>query len=184
MLQNQIYGGYKVQPTDYYGLSYYSTPSYPQFLGQPAPANGLRNLILIAGLVVVGSIVMASFKQPRTRRNPRRNPKGRGYGKKAKYFHLRVKAPGKFQKGSFRTIDPGKPGGAKIVIGRLKGKKTTTAQSILVPKAWVGMHDEGYMKDLEKRLEKRPAGTASKLAKRVNRRSKHLGMMIRTRTAN
>ena len=45
-------------------------------------------------------------------------------------FHsCRIRPPGAFER--IRTI---KRGGLTILIGRLKGKKTTTAQSILYPK--------------------------------------------------
>lgn len=50
------------------------------------------------------------------------------------YLRERVKEPSEFEKGSFRTIDPGRPGYHKLVIGRLKGSKRTTTQAILHPK--------------------------------------------------
>ena len=43
----------------------------------------------------------------------------------------RISNPGRYQAGSFRTIDPGKPGGPKLVIARPKGKTTTEVQSVL-----------------------------------------------------
>jgi len=49
-----------------------------------------------------------------------------------RYKRMRVEDPSKFQKGSFRTIDPGRVGHTRLVIGRLKGKKTTSTQAILV----------------------------------------------------
>lgn len=54
------------------------------------------------------------------------------------YTRVRVAAPSKFKKGSFRTIDPGRPSHTKLVIGRLKtgphaGK--TRVQAILYKKA-------------------------------------------------
>ena len=48
-----------------------------------------------------------------------------------RYKRERIREPRLFQKSSFRTIDPGRPRGTKIIIGRLKGKKTTTTQAIL-----------------------------------------------------
>jgi hypothetical protein len=47
------------------------------------------------------------------------------------YIRRRMIDPNKFQKGSFRIIDPGRKGHTKLVIGRLKGSKTTTVQSVL-----------------------------------------------------
>lgn len=48
-----------------------------------------------------------------------------------KYARYRQKNPSLFQKGSFRIIDVGRPGHTKLIIGKLKGKTTTTVQSIL-----------------------------------------------------
>lgn len=48
-----------------------------------------------------------------------------------RYARYRQVEPSKFIKGSFRTLDVGRPGHTKLIIGRLKGKKTTTVQSIL-----------------------------------------------------
>lgn len=50
------------------------------------------------------------------------------------FARVRIKDPKRFQKKSFRTLDVGRPGGTKVVIGRLKGKVTTTTQSILIPR--------------------------------------------------
>ena len=48
-----------------------------------------------------------------------------------RYKREKVLAPSKFKKGTFRVIDPGRKGHTKLVIVRLKGKKTTTTQSEL-----------------------------------------------------
>jgi hypothetical protein len=50
-------------------------------------------------------------------------------------YRYRVRDPGDFQKGSFRTIElkKSKPR-VNAVIGRLKGESTTTIQSLLFPK--------------------------------------------------
>lgn len=64
----------------------------------------------------------------------RRGEKVIAYGGEGRYHRFRLKSPSKFQPGSFRTIDPGKPGGHKRVIGRLRGRTTTSTQAILVPK--------------------------------------------------
>lgn len=45
------------------------------------------------------------------------------------WYRFRLRDPDDFQKGSFRII-PRKGGRVHIVVGRLKGQKTTTAQSI------------------------------------------------------
>ena len=57
--------------------------------------------------------------------------KGKGFHYTARYKRERIRKPSLFQKSSFRTIDPGRPGHTKLIIGRLKGKKTTTTQAIL-----------------------------------------------------
>lgn len=44
----------------------------------------------------------------------------------------RIKSPGAFEKGSFRRI---KQGRLSIIIGRLRGKTTTTTQAFRYPKA-------------------------------------------------
>jgi hypothetical protein len=49
----------------------------------------------------------------------------------ARYARYRQKNPSLFEKNSFRIIDPGRPGHTKLIVGRLKGKTTTTVQSIL-----------------------------------------------------
>ena len=54
-----------------------------------------------------------------------------------RYTRVPVMAKSKFQKGSFRTIDPGRPGHTKLVIGRLKvgpHKGKTRVQEILYSK--------------------------------------------------
>jgi len=44
----------------------------------------------------------------------------------------RIKSPDGFEKGSFRRISQGR---LSIIIGRLKGQKTTTTQSFRYPKS-------------------------------------------------
>jgi len=46
-------------------------------------------------------------------------------------FSCRIKSPDNFEKGSFRRIAQGR---LSIIIGRLKGKKTTTTQAFRYPK--------------------------------------------------
>jgi hypothetical protein len=47
------------------------------------------------------------------------------------YRHERVESPGRFKKGSFRTITPkGRPD-VRVVIGRPKGSRKTRAQAVL-----------------------------------------------------
>lgn len=105
------------------------------------------------------------------------------YGKKAKYFHLRVRDPRKFDQKYIRTIDPGEPGKIKVTIGRPKGSRKTTAQSVLVEKAMVPANLHGYFKGLEKTLERKPAGTSWSLAKRVAKKSKSIADQIRSGSA-
>lgn len=50
------------------------------------------------------------------------------------YIRIRQKNPSKFEEDSFRTIVISKSKGIKAVIGRLKGKTTTTVQSYLFDK--------------------------------------------------
>jgi len=55
------------------------------------------------------------------------------------YERHRVTPLNKFVKGSFRTIDPGRPGHTKLVIGRLKAgihKGKTRVQAILYEKKY------------------------------------------------
>jgi len=59
-------------------------------------------------------------------------PKGGGFDETEDSFRYRVKDPEGFQDGSFKTIDITK--GIKAVIGRLKGEKTTTVQSVIFSK--------------------------------------------------
>lgn len=42
----------------------------------------------------------------------------------ARYTRTRVRAPGRFLRGSFRTVDPGRPGHTKLVVGRVKRGRT------------------------------------------------------------
>ena len=44
------------------------------------------------------------------------------YGKRAKFVHKRVESPKKFDKRSFRVVDPGRPGCLKLVTGCPIGK--------------------------------------------------------------
>jgi len=50
------------------------------------------------------------------------------------YIRIRVKDPKDFEQDSFRIITLSKEKGIKAIIGRLKGKKTTTVQSYLFDK--------------------------------------------------
>jgi len=52
-----------------------------------------------------------------------------------RYTRIRLHPPTEFQPGSFRTIDPGRPGHTKLVIGRPVGSKKTRAQAILIERA-------------------------------------------------
>jgi hypothetical protein len=71
---------------------------------------------------------------------------------RGEYVRVRVKEPGAFQEGSFRTIVISKSDGIHAVIGRPKGKTTTEVQAYLFEKErwteerakkWVAAHKEG-----------------------------------------
>lgn len=73
-------------------------------------------------------------------------------------IRARQRNPGEFQQGSFRTITLDKSRGIKAIIGRLKGKTSTTTQSILFPKKnftaaqarqWLKGHNMKTEEDLE-----------------------------------
>jgi len=75
-------------------------------------------------------------------------------GETQNYIRVRQKDPGLFEKGSLRTIPIS--GGVKAVIGRLKGKKTTTVQTYLFDKkrfnvntvrAWLKKHKSKYSEE-------------------------------------
>ena len=51
-----------------------------------------------------------------------------------KHFRVRVRDPVLFVKSSFRTLDGGRKGFTKRIIGRLKGEKDTTVQAVLFVK--------------------------------------------------
>jgi len=68
-----------------------------------------------------------------------------------RYVRLRQREPGLFEEGSFRTIRL--TSGIKAIVGRLKGEKTTTIQSIIFDKKkfsaeeaqkWVAKHKEKF----------------------------------------
>lgn len=73
--------------------------------------------------------VMRKLKQSGFRQTPKK------ISAEGQYFRARVEEPEKFQKGSFRTLDVGREGHIKTVIGRPIGKSTTATQSILVSKS-------------------------------------------------
>jgi hypothetical protein len=67
----------------------------------------------------------------------------------------RIKEPGNFQKGSFRRISQ-KSGGKVfyIIIGRLKGKTTTTAQAYRYPiKGWTIAQARSHCSEHDGRFE-------------------------------
>ena len=68
------------------------------------------------------------------------------YAKTDRYHRIRLRHPGTFQQGSLRTIDPGRPGGMKLIIGRPKGISTTRTQAVLIPvtggKKWWTTHPQ------------------------------------------
>ena len=70
-------------------------------------------------------------------------------------IRIRVRDPGDFTEGSFRTIDIDRDRGIKAVIGRLEGETTTTIQSYIFSKdkdwtiskavAWVEEHEKNIL---------------------------------------
>jgi len=72
----------------------------------------------------------------------------------AQYVRIRQVDPGEFQEGSFRTITLDAAKGIRAVIGKLKGKTTTTVQTYLFDRdkgwdttkaqAWVAKHKGGH----------------------------------------
>ncbi len=80
-----------------------------------------------------------------------------GLDRKGTQFRIRVRPPSMFSK--LRTKDVGMKGGLKLIVGRLKGRKTTTTQSIrlstkdfkrvkgkLIPKTTRGMREARSLK--------------------------------------
>ena len=65
------------------------------------------------------------------------------------YVRVRVRSPADFTQGTFRIIDLDKRRGIRAVIGRLKGKRTTTRQSILFrrDKGWTARSAEKWVRD-------------------------------------
>src|SRR3990170_1861002 len=64
------------------------------------------------------------------------------------YIRIRIKSPSLFQKDSFRTIDISKSRGIKAVIGKLRGKSTTTVQSYLFDRTkWSVKEAKKWIKD-------------------------------------
>ena len=64
-------------------------------------------------------------------------------------IRARVRMPSEFESGSFRTIDIDTTKGIKAVIGKLKGKDTTTAQSYIFSKdkGWTIPKVETWLKE-------------------------------------
>ena len=58
----------------------------------------------------------------------------KGRGSKARYWHVRVRRPGEFQRKTFRTM-PAVAGGSLLIVGRLKGRTSMTLQALRIPKA-------------------------------------------------
>lgn len=52
-----------------------------------------------------------------------------------KYFRARMEKPSLFTKNSFKTIDIGRKGGTKAVIGKQVGMSKTKIQSVLIPRS-------------------------------------------------
>ena len=50
--------------------------------------------------------------------------------KKGSQYRVRILNPSQFSRRTFRTVDVGRKGGLKLIVGRLKGKNTTTIQAL------------------------------------------------------
>ena len=82
-------------------------------------------------------------------------PKGGGWDETSTSYRYRVRDPGGFQEGSFRTISLG-DSGVKAVIGKPEGEDSTTIQALIFPKEkfteeearrWVKEHPDAVKKD-------------------------------------
>jgi HK97 family phage prohead protease len=78
------------------------------------------------------------------------------------YIRIRVRNPGDFQEGSFRTVDISTAKGIKAVMGKIKGESSMTVQSYLFDKdkwsveearAWVEEHKPKSAADLLDELD-------------------------------
>jgi len=70
------------------------------------------------------------------------------------YVRVRVRAPGLFEEGSFRTITISADEGIRAVIGRLKGETTTTIQTYLFDKdKWDEERAKKWVKEHKKDWE-------------------------------
>jgi hypothetical protein len=65
------------------------------------------------------------------------------------HIRVRVKDPGRFQSGSFRTVTLSASQGIKAVMGRLKGSTSMTTQAYLFVKAkgWTKDKAEAWAKE-------------------------------------
>lgn len=82
-------------------------------------------------------------------------------------IRMRVRDPGTFKEGSFRTISIDKSGGIQAVIGRPKGKTTTEIQSYIFDKTkwtverarkWVSEHKKTFVILVLEEKEEEPGG--------------------------
>lgn len=81
-------------------------------------------------------------------------------------IRVRMKNPGSFQEGSFRTIDISKPQGIKAVIGRPKGKDSTEVQTYIFDKdKWTPAEAKKWAEDHEKGAQKEAAMTPADIKK-------------------
>lgn len=107
------------------------------------------------------------------------------------YIRIRIKDPSTFQKEYFRIISISKSKGIKAVIGRLKGKTTTTVQAYLFDKdrweekeaqSWVTEHRGSYeegpynrVSELPPAVKKYPAGAQRAFKEAFNNALKQYG---------
>lgn len=182
---------YCAVPLDNFGLGYYMRPLSMRGLGMEMSTaedadssvskDSIVKLLSYAAAIAMGIIIVSKLPKSTSeaRTGIRRNP----YGPKAEYVHLRVRHPDEFTPKTFRTIDPGRAGHIKAVIGRLQGQGVSTTQSVLVPIRDIPRKDLTAMKDLEARLESQPAGSTYELRKIVWGVSPKIGRQINKKPA-
>jgi len=139
--------------------------------------NGTANSARVTGTVIVGialAVIIAMLRDGRnTRRvlkNPRRPRKPRkprtsgkkrsrsrpGYSPNAQFIHIRMVDADEFEEGSFRTIDPGRRGWLKYVIGKPKGQTSTMTQKALIEKSRLTPAQYETLASMAHRSERKP----------------------------
>lgn len=87
-------------------------------------------------------------------------------------IRVRVRNPGDFQEGTFRTIDIDKGKGIQAVLGRLKGETSTTIQTYIFDKTrWDKERATAWVKDHEEKPKEEDADLETKIGRIVARRN-------------